>query len=142
MVPRIFSQTLRPSFRSNAPRIAPLSTTYRRSPSVTGEANPPWKPWLNQTVFLSRASVPVAPTLSAAIIPISLVSRFSSLWVMYAVDPFSTAPVRMARLLISNSHTCSPVCTFSAWNVPSVPPTTSSFMPSTVVTMPGDMLVS
>ena len=61
---------------------------------------------------------------------------------MKAVVPLTTAPVRIARLLTSNSQTCSPVLTLSAWKVPSVPPTISSFMPLTVVTMPGDMLVS
>ena len=109
---------------------------------MTGEAKPPWNPWLNHLVSLSRVSAPFAADVKRGEHAHLDVSRFSSLWVMKAVVPLTTAPVRIARLLTSNSHTCSPVLTLSAWKVPSVPPTINSFMPLTVVTMPGDMLVS
>ena len=59
---------------------APLSIRYSRSESATGEAKPPWIPKLRQA-SLSGVILPETAASSAPTIPISLVSRFSSLCV-------------------------------------------------------------
>jgi hypothetical protein len=80
-----------------------------------------------------RLPLPVAST--AATMPISVVSMFSSPWDKYTVLSRNSTLFRIARLLTSRLHTGLPVFTCSAWNTPSVPPTIISRWPLTVATM-------
>jgi hypothetical protein len=59
-------------------------------------------------------SAPFIEASSAAIIPISLESRFSSLCVMMAVVPRTTTPVLSPRFETSIFQTGSPVCGLTA----------------------------
>ena len=79
-------------------------------------------------------SVPFDAAGTAAIMPISLVARFSSLWVTMTSGPTISAAVLRPRLLTSHCHTGSPVATLSACIAPSLPPEKNIRTPLTSAT--------
>ena len=88
-------------------------------------------------LILSLPSFPLPVASKAAIMPISLLSRFSSLWDRIAYLPRTRMPVFRARLATTRFQTGSPVCGFIAKAAPSAPPVTSSRMPFTVAMLRG-----
>ena len=87
--------------------------------------------------MLSLPSLPLPVASKAAIMPISLPSRFSSLCETMAYFPFITMPVLRPRLATTRFHTGSPVCGFMASAAPSAPPVTSRRVPFTVAMLMG-----
>ena len=65
-------------------------------------------------LMVSLPSLPLRVASKAAIMPISLLSRFSSPWETMAYLPFDTMPVLRPRLAITRFQTGSPVCGFMA----------------------------
>ena len=98
MVPRLWMKACLPEVASKANRLAPLSIWYSRSPSRTGDEKPPWNPVIDHLTF-SFFRAPVADASTPARSPISLDSRFSSLWLTIAMLPESSGPVLRPRLL-------------------------------------------
>ena len=72
---------------------------------------------------------PVCDPSIAAIMPSSLVSRFSSPCETMTDVPLTTTPVLMARFAATKLQTFSPVCGLIAWMPPSPRPAMSSRMP-------------
>ena len=79
-------------------------------------------------------STPFDAAGTAASIPISLLTMFSSLWVTITSSPTTSAAVLRPRLLTSQFQTGSPVATFSACIAPSLPPEKNIRMPLTSAT--------
>ena len=79
---------------------------------MTGDEKPNWSPLTAHFVVLMS---PVCEPSIAAIMPSSLVSRFSSPCETITVVPFTTTPVLMARLAATKLQTFSPVCGLIAW---------------------------
>src|ERR1035441_6818085 len=102
-----------------------------RSPSMTGEEKPPTNPGTDH-LMASLPSLPLRVASKARIMPISLLSRFSSPWEAMAYLPFTTMPVLRPRLAITRLKPGSPVCGFMASAAPSAPPVNSRRVPSTV----------
>ena len=98
---------------------------------MTGEEKPPTNPGTDH-LMASLPSLPLRVASKAKIMPISLLSRFSSPCEAMAYLPFSTIPVLSPRLAITRLKTGSPVCGFMASTAPSEPPANSKRVPSTV----------